>query len=117
MEPKMASMRSMRAAHRVQAARAALAAGQRHVERLGLQLGLSSASASASRRAGQRGLDALLGLVDLGAAGLLLLGRRAARPFSSSVTRPDLPRNGPWRSPARPVWRCAKSAARPASPG
>jgi hypothetical protein len=33
-----------------------------------------------------------LSLVDLGAAGLLLLGRQRASAFSSSVTRPLLPR-------------------------
>ena len=50
------------ARHRVQAAAAALAAGQRHVERLGLQLALEFGVGQRLAARGERRLDALLGL-------------------------------------------------------
>jgi hypothetical protein len=68
------------AAHRVQAAHAALAAGQRHVQRLGLQLGLQFGFGQALARAVSAPRCAALGLVDLGAAGLLLSGGSAPGP-------------------------------------
>ena len=76
----------------MQAADAALAAGQRHVERLGLQLRFELGVGQRLAARVERGLDLLLGGVDLGAARLLLVGGSAASAFSSSVTRPALPR-------------------------
>ena len=83
-----------RAAHRVQAAGGAAAAGQRDVERFGAQLDGEFLVGQLLAALGQRRLDGLLGHVDGGAARLLLVDRRAAAmPFISSVMRPDLPRN------------------------
>ncbi len=66
-----------RARDRVQAAGAALAAGQRDVQRLGLELLVEFRVRQRLAARGQRGLDALLELVDLRAAGLLLLDGQA----------------------------------------
>jgi len=52
------------------------AAGQRHVQRLGLELRLQLGVGQRLAARGQRGLDALLDDVDLGAARLLLLDRQ-----------------------------------------
>ncbi len=60
----------------MQAALPARAAGQRHVERLGLQLRLQLGIGERLAASGQRGFDALLDDVDLGTTRLLLLDRQ-----------------------------------------
>jgi hypothetical protein len=67
------------AAHRVQATGAAAAAGQRDVQRLGAQLLLEFGFGQLLAASLQGGFDAGLGLIDLGAAGLLLIGRQRAQ--------------------------------------
>ena len=63
----------------MQAAQAALAAGQRDVQRLGLQLRVEFGLGQRLSAGRERGFDALLGLVDFGAAGLLLVGRQGTQ--------------------------------------
>jgi hypothetical protein len=73
-----------RQADRVQAAGLAHAPGQRDVQRLGLQLLREFGVGQLLAPLGQRRLDRLLGHVDRGAAGLLLLDRQT-RPGPSSA--------------------------------
>ena len=73
-----------RAAHRMDAARAAAAAGQRDVERLRRELALELRFGELGAARDERRVDRLLGDVDLGAARLLLLGRQARRAPSAA---------------------------------
>ena len=75
----------------MQAARLADAPGQRDVQRLGLQLRFQLGVRQRLAALVQRGLDRLLGLVDGRAARFFSSTESAARPFISSVMRPDLP--------------------------
>jgi len=62
--------------HRVQPALPALAPWQAHVQGLGLELDLQLRIGQCLAACGERGLDGLLGDVDGGAAGLLLVHRQ-----------------------------------------
>jgi hypothetical protein len=68
-------------AHGVQAAGAAGAAGQRHIERLGLQLLLKLGVGQGLAAGVERGFDGLFGQVDGGAAALLLVHAEGGHAF------------------------------------
>ena len=69
------------ARHRVQAADATLAARQADIQRLGLELCVELFSRHRLAPSSECRLDALLGLVDLGAASLLLVVRQRRQAF------------------------------------